>query len=78
MRVWVGVSNLSCNRAEFYFFIEIGLNFFTSYFVLNLFMLLLFWKVKLYSGKTSKSNIIRPLYIRKSINRIRKFRISFS
>jgi hypothetical protein len=31
----VGVGNLSCNWAEFYFFIEIGLNFFTSYFVLK-------------------------------------------
>jgi hypothetical protein len=31
----VGVGNLGCNWVEFYFFIEVGLNFFLSYFVLD-------------------------------------------
>ncbi len=49
--VWgmVGGGNLNCKWAKF--FIELGFNSSTSYFVLDWFMLGLFWEARLYSCK---------------------------
>jgi hypothetical protein len=43
----IGVGSLCCNWVKF--FIELGFNSPTSYFVLDLFILVLFWEGRLYS-----------------------------
>ncbi len=55
----VGAGNLSCNWAKF--FIELGFNFSMSYFVLDWFMLGLFWEARLYSCKFFLNNRIENL-----------------
>jgi hypothetical protein len=57
----VGVDNFCCNWAEYDFFIEIGLNFFTSYFVLNFVYVGFFERLGCTLEKLLKTNIIENL-----------------